>query len=292
MAKRTYGEIAGFPPGSMFADRRALYDAGVHRVLQGGICGGKDGSESIVVSGGYPDDEDYGNELIYTGHGGRLPDSDVHVADQEFIVGNAGLARSSTDGNPVRVIRGAGGVPDHSPPSGFRYDGLFRVADYWHATGRDGFRVWRFYLVQDDQPELLLDDEGFGAPGHRGPVDRTQATIQRLARSTAKAQRVKALHRHNCQVCGICIETPAGRYAEAAHIQGLGKPHHGPDLAGNILCLCPNHHVMFDTGAIYVDHGWTVRYSANDEEIGELRRMPSHVIDVTYLAYHRMHVVP
>ncbi|GAB2581675.1 hypothetical protein Aab01nite_58800 [Paractinoplanes abujensis] len=292
MAGRHYGEVTGFPRGSTFANRRALYDAGVHRVLIGGICGGKDGSESIVVSGGYPDDEDFGDELIYTGHGGRRPDSDVHIADQKLIEGNAGLARSHIDGNPVRVIRGAGGDVNHSPSAGLRYDGLYRVADFWHAKGRHGYRVWRFHLVRDSQPELLIDDEDFGAPGHRGPVARTPATIQRLVRSTAKAQWVKKLHQNACQICGIRIETPVGFYAEAAHIRGLGKPHHGPDLVGNILCLCPNHHVMFDNGAIYIDHSWTVRYSSNDEKIGDLRRMPSHSIDVTYLDYHRKHVVP
>jgi putative restriction endonuclease len=71
MAKRTYGEIVGYPPGSTFVNRADLAASRVHRPLQGGICGGEDGAESIVVSGGYPDDEDHGVEVIYTGQGGR-----------------------------------------------------------------------------------------------------------------------------------------------------------------------------------------------------------------------------
>ena len=40
----------------------------------GGISGtAKDGADSIVLSGGYEDDVDYGDEIVYTGHGGRHP---------------------------------------------------------------------------------------------------------------------------------------------------------------------------------------------------------------------------
>ena len=64
-----YGEVSGFPIGSIFLDRRALYDAKVHRGTQAGIQGNKkEGAESIVLSGGYEDDQDYGNEIVYTGH--------------------------------------------------------------------------------------------------------------------------------------------------------------------------------------------------------------------------------
>ncbi|GAB3333735.1 YDG/SRA domain-containing protein [Micromonospora halotolerans] len=69
----------------------------VHRPLQGGICGGKDGAESIVVSGGYVDDEDYGDEIVYTGQGGNDPSTKRQVAHQELTLGNAGLAVLSRD---------------------------------------------------------------------------------------------------------------------------------------------------------------------------------------------------
>jgi putative restriction endonuclease len=69
----TMGEIEGIPPGKAFATRRELYESGVHRALQAGIVGdASTGAESIVLSGGYVDDEDLGNEIIYTGDGGRL----------------------------------------------------------------------------------------------------------------------------------------------------------------------------------------------------------------------------
>jgi putative restriction endonuclease len=67
-----YGEIPGYPEGTTFASRAEVATSGVHRALQAGIVGtGKLGAESIVSSGGYEDDDDRGDELIYTGQGNR-----------------------------------------------------------------------------------------------------------------------------------------------------------------------------------------------------------------------------
>lgn len=76
----------------------------------------------------------------------------------------------------------------------------------------------------------------------------------------------------------------AGRYAEAAHINPLGKPHNGPDVEGNILCLCPNHHVMFDNGVFTI---------ADDLALmginGNLKVLDMHKINVKNVVYHRNH---
>jgi len=283
MPGRTYGEIDGYPLGSTFVDRDELAGSGVHRPTQAGICGGKDGAESVVVSGGYPDDEDFGDELIYTGHGGWDRSKRKQVADQEFKSGNAGLARSAVEGYPVRVIRGAGGDDSYSPASGLRYDGLYRVVDFWQDT-RDKRRIFRFRLVAQDKVDLdQTERERPGPPGRR------PTTVQRIVRSTAKAQRVKLIHRDQCQVCDLAISTPTGSYSEGAHIQALGRPHNGPDEESNILCLCPNHHVMFDTGAIYISDEWDVCDSATDEQVGKLRLHRKHPIDREYVEYHRKH---
>lgn len=114
-----FGEVPGNPVGSTFASRAALSRTRVHRPLMGGISGnGREGADSIVVSGGYIDDQDFGDELIYTGHGGNDPGTKQQIADQELDApGNAGLARSQLDGLPVRVIRGAAGDSAYSPPT-------------------------------------------------------------------------------------------------------------------------------------------------------------------------------
>jgi putative restriction endonuclease len=108
----------------------------------------------------------------------------------------------------------------------------------------------------------------------------------RIVRDTAVTRRVKQMHRHRCQVCGKAVETPAGPYAEAAHIRPLGQPHSGPDILANVLCLCPNHHVAFDRWAFAI---------ADDYSLiglpGELRLHPKHVPDVEHIAYHRQHAM-
>jgi putative restriction endonuclease len=56
---RIFGHIDGIPVEATFPDRRALLEAGVHRQLQAGIAGSAaEGADSIVVSGGYEDDDD------------------------------------------------------------------------------------------------------------------------------------------------------------------------------------------------------------------------------------------
>jgi putative restriction endonuclease len=65
VTERYFGEVGGAPQGTAWPNRDAVAHAGVHRPKQSGICGsGVDGAESIVVSGGYEDDEDYGDQII------------------------------------------------------------------------------------------------------------------------------------------------------------------------------------------------------------------------------------
>ncbi|QLD28408.1 HNH endonuclease [Micromonospora carbonacea subsp. aurantiaca] len=95
------------------------------------------------------------------------------------------------------------------------------------------------------------------------------------------------MYDHQCQVCGVRLETRDGYYSEAAHIQGLGKPHDGPDEISNLLCLCPNHHVQFDFFAIYIDDEFVVRRTSDDKEIGRLHRHEEHGISPKRLKHHR-----
>jgi putative restriction endonuclease len=51
----------------------------------------------------------------------------------------------------------------------------------------------------------------------------------------------------------VVLDTPCGPVAIAGHIKALGKPHDGPDVMENMLCLCPNHHEQFDKYAFYIE---------------------------------------
>ncbi len=106
------------------------------------------------------------------------------------------------------------------------------------------------------------------------PPERIQSTTYRILRDTAKSRRVKKCHHFRCQICGKTIEFPDGsRYAEGHHIQPLGGEHKGPDVEGNILCLCPNHHAELDLGVLPI-------------RLSSLRSVKGHTVEQKYVDYH------
>lgn len=285
MSDRIFGHIEGVDEGQYFANRLELSFSKVHKPIQAGISGSQnEGSDSIVISGGYEDDEDYGNLIIYTGHGGRKGGSTKQVVDQELIRGNLALAQNVKNGMPVRVIRGRDKKSKFSPEEGYRYDGLFRVESYWKEKGLSGFNVWR-YKLRKIESDLLLNKNILKEESEDyRKTDREPKIIQRIIRDTKLSQEVKKLYRYKCQVCDVTIETSSGLYAEAAHIKPLGKPHNGPDSLDNLLCLCPNHHVMFDYGGFSILDDYDLI-----GECGKLTVNSKHQINKEFLKYHLEH---
>ncbi|WP_045409613.1 YDG/SRA domain-containing protein [Vibrio jasicida] len=280
---RVFGHIPDTEVGDMFENRAALAKSGIHPPTQAGISGGaKEGADSIVLSGGYEDDEDFGNVIIYTGAGGRDENSNKQIADQKLERTNLALARNKLEELPVRVTRSHKHQSHYSPTKGYQYAGLYRVEDYWCERGLSGFKVWRYKLVQiDSEPAAEVQDT---SKARYEVTSRQAVTVNKIVRDYKKAKQVKDWHQYQCQVCGLAIDTGAGYYAEAAHIQPLGEPHRGPDVVENILCLCPNHHVMFDNGVFSI---------ADDFSLigldGQLTLNKKHKIEQKFLQYHREH---
>lgn len=282
MPERVFGEVAGVKAGDHFDDRKELSVVGIHRPLQAGISGSAtEGADSIVLSGGYEDDEDYGTVIVYTGHGGRDPNSGRQTSDQTFTSQNAALGRNKVLGLPVRVVRGYQMDSSFAPPNGYRYDGLYRVDEYWEETGRSGYKVWRYRLIKSDDSSTPTLKPGAEPP--KRPA-RREFTTTRVVRDTAMSRRVKEVYDYTCQVCGTRLDTPAGPYAEGAHIKPLGIPHNGPDVESNILCLCPNHHVLFDDGAITLTDELRVIGLIEEKKL-----TVKHTLGTEYIRYHREH---
>jgi putative restriction endonuclease len=277
------GDVPGISPGTHFQGRRELFDKKLHKALMNGIA--PHGS-SIVLSGGYVDDVDLGDVIIYTGEGGREPESERQIADQQLTKGNLALVRNHLNGIPVRVHRGRKHAPDMPKEFGYRYDGLYRVASYWQKVGRDGFKIYQFRI------EKLVPDFALGAipdepPSGDAPIgnevpNRRQSTVTRVVRSTVVGEWVKRLHNFTCQICGTRLDTPVGAYAETCHIKPLGRPHNGPDVPENILCLCPNCHVLLDEFAVWINDDQSL-----GRQEGLLRVTPKHAISSEFLQYHR-----
>ena len=176
------GPIPGVPVGSTWRFRLQVSEAGVHRPPVGGIHGREsEGAYSIVLSGGYEDDKDLGEEFYYTGSGGRDLSGNRRTAgqssDQKLTKMNLALAKccaapiNSTDGaeadnwkkgRPIRVVRSCK-LAKHSkyaPAEGIRYDGIYKVSKYWPHKGHSGFLVWRYFLRRDDPSPPPWTKEG------------------------------------------------------------------------------------------------------------------------------------
>jgi len=146
-------------------------------------------------------------------------------------------------------------------------DYLKRKAKGVHSGNERSF--WVFGHSARTQPHQLIGND------IEPPLpERVETTTFRVLRDTALARKTKGMHDHEFQICGLAIRLPDGSsYAEAHHIQPLGAPHDGPDIAENIIILCPNHHAMCDYGVIAL-------------KLHELREHAEHKIDPEYIDYH------
>ncbi|XP_046982149.1 E3 ubiquitin-protein ligase UHRF1-like [Schistocerca americana] len=177
-----FGPIPGVEVGTTWRFRIQASEAGVHRPPVGGMHGREDiGAFSIVLSGGYEDDEDFGDWFWYTGAGGRdlsgnRRTTNRQTCDQTFTHTNKALALNCNTelseeggkavdwraGKPVRVLRSYKFRKRsiYAPEEGLRYDGIYKVVEYLPHRGCSGFIVWRYLLRRDDPTPAPWTEEG------------------------------------------------------------------------------------------------------------------------------------
>ncbi|PKR47971.1 HNH endonuclease [Thalassospira povalilytica] len=142
--------------------------------------------------------------------------------------------------------------------------------DIFFSVHGIGNGVWGLRSMIEHNPRAYDIEE----PEEDQNLSLRELTITRIVRDTALSKRLKALHRFQCQMCGTAIPMKDGRsYVEAHHIIPLGKPHNGPDIASNVLVVCPNHHAMLDLGAVGLKRD-------------DLSEMCGHAISQESLDYH------
>lgn len=125
--------------------------------------------------------------------------------------------------------------------------------------------------------------------GHECPL--TRRTVQNIRlRNTFLATEIKRRYDNICQVCrSPVLLVNRTHYAEAHHLRPLGSPHHGPDVLGNIIVLCPNHHVMFDRGAATIEPDSLCLVHTEQGVFGSDARLyleSWHPLNRRYLDYH------
>lgn len=280
-----YGEIPDCPPGTVFKNRREAYDAGVHRTTQAGIAGQAEGTQSICLSDGYSDDEIQDDLITYTGFGGRDTNTGRHIADQKLESGNLGLVENYKLRRPVRVLVKESVLTGRKTDTEYLYLGLFTVTG-WSWGTRDGFKVL-IYQLRAVAGDALVPGEAAGAltRGEDVPPPRRSATVNRIVRNYDVGASVKRIYNNTCKICATRLITAAGPYSEGAHIRPLGVPHNGPDTLENILCLCPNCHVLFDGHALTIRPDGTVLKLG--EAVGQLTIAGVHQPNFDHIAYHQ-----
>lgn len=160
--KKRIGAVPGVEVGDIFFFRMEMCLVGLHAPCMAGIdyMTLKVSQEeepvavSIVSSGGYEDNVEDGDVLIYSGQGGVFR-RDKQMIDQKLERGNLALEKSLHRGNEVRVIRG---LRDVANPTGkvYVYDGLYKIQESWVEKGKSDCNVFKYKLVRlPGQPEAF-----------------------------------------------------------------------------------------------------------------------------------------
>ncbi len=109
-------------------------------------------------------------------------------------------------------------------------------------------------MIEETKPLILQSTPIATDIKEPNQPERVKQEIYRILRDTVLAREVKEFNKYKCHICGEILRlNDEQSYAESHHVKPLGSPHDGPDVRENILCVCPNHHVMLDYGAIKLD---------------------------------------
>lgn len=154
MRKRT-GPVPGVEVGDIFFFRMEMCILGIHAPSMAGIdymiikgdLEEEPVAVSIVSSGGYDDDAEDRDVLIYTGQGGNLNKKDKQVADQKLERGNLALERSLRRANQVRVIRGMKDTINATSKV-YVYDGIYTIQESWVEKGKSGHSMFKYKLMR------------------------------------------------------------------------------------------------------------------------------------------------
>ncbi|KAL9295995.1 hypothetical protein ACSQ67_021891 [Phaseolus vulgaris] len=189
----------GLLVGESWRDRLECRQWGAHFVPVGGIAGQSDrGAQSVVLSGGYVDDEDHGEWFLYTGSGGKdlsgnKRTNKSHSFDQQFEKYNLALQLSCLKGYPVRVVRSHKEKrSSYAPETGVRYDGIYRIEKCWQIAGVQGFKVCRYLFVRCDNEPAPGQGMHSSILDERGDRPRPLPVVRELKKATVTFERTES----------------------------------------------------------------------------------------------------
>ncbi len=165
---------------------------------------------------------------------------------------------------------------------GFVDELLYRV-NQGKIRIQGGLRLQPLTRKKDNRPPLVRPK--------KGEIPKKIVFMrEEIERDSRVKRRVRNLENATCQICGIPIATPEGRYY--CHIHHIIPPKADPsrnlDYDGNTLCLCPNHHAEMHLGIFYIDP-MTLKIIHNNKShtLHGLEIRWNHNIEPESLNYHK-----
>ncbi|XWS58877.1 hypothetical protein CRYUN_Cryun08bG0072800 [Craigia yunnanensis] len=245
--RKRIGVVPGVEVGDIFFFRMEMCLIGLHAPIMAGIdyMGLKVSqyeepvAVSIVASGGYEDNSEDGDVLVYSGQGGNVYKKGMKITDQKLERGNLALEKSLHRGNEVRVIRG---VKDIATLNGkiYVYDGLYKIQESWVEKGKSGCNVFKYKLVR-----LSGQSEAFTVwksvqQWKDGSAARVGVILQDLT-SGAESIPVSLVNDVDDEKGPACFTYyPNLKYSKPVNSteSSTGCNCHGGCLAGNSNCPC------------------------------------------------------
>ncbi|MFL1022929.1 HNH endonuclease [Vibrio parahaemolyticus] len=177
--------------------------------------------------------------------GGEAAYSDLYAEIEALKGGNLTKSWKATVRNTVESYSSDS---DNWTPS---RDDLFYSVD---GKGSGRWALRNFEASQVSEPPVDYDG-----------ADKQDYTVSRFIRDSKLSRQVKTKNNFKCQICGFTFRLPNGKpYAEAHHLKPLSKEHNGPDIEGDLICVCPNHHAMLDYCSLKLDVSFIVKNSKHE----------------------------
>lgn len=116
----------------------------------------------------------------------------------------------------------------------------------------DGISGLDGYMRFTQEQRLLIGDTTESVELQpREETIRIKREIELRLRKKSLVDRIKKLYSNICQLCETRLEIAKCQYySEVHHIKPLGRPHNGPDVLENMICVCPNCHALLDLGGV------------------------------------------
>ncbi|KAF3330668.1 histone-lysine N-methyltransferase, H3 lysine-9 specific SUVH1-like protein [Carex littledalei] len=250
------GSVPGVHVGDIFFFRMEMCVIGLHAPSMGGIdYMSKYGDEEepvaicIVSAGGYENDEDDPNILVYTGQGGN--------GDQKLEKGNLALEKSLHRKNPVRVVRG---LKDPSVPAGriYMYDGLYKIQNSWKDRAKGGFSIFKYKLIRESGQPAGTSVFKMAQRWTENPSLRGQVILPDLSSGVENTP--------VCLVNEVDGERGPSHFTYATHVQYIKQPNLMSPLPG---CKCPGVCLPADPNCTCShSHGSELPYSSTGLLVG------------------------